>query len=128
MLEAYEADVRVSQGKIVDYKNKISVINTKLSRLKDLYIDGLLDKDTYKKDYVRLQEELGELARLSMQQPTVPAAMNRILSDVDDFMLTYKILPKIKKRELWQSLIRSIELGERPGRGKPYTDITVKFY
>lgn len=128
MLEAYEANVRVSQGKIIDYKNKISVINTKLSRLKDLYVDGLLDKDTYKKDYVRLQDELGELARLSMQQPTVPAVMNRILLDVDDFMLTYKILPKIKKRELWQSLIRSIELGERPGRGKPYTDITVKFY
>ena len=42
---------------------------------------------------------------------------------------TYNALPKSKKRELWQALIDTIELGERPqrGGGRPYKSFKIKF-
>lgn len=57
-----------SNRQIIDYKSKIKSINAKLSRLKDLYIDGLI------------------------------------------FLDTYAAMPKVKKRELWQMLLYSIEI------------------
>jgi len=96
--------------------------------LKDLYIDGLIDKDSYKVDYERLQKELSAAAYAAANQKTIPPLVDKIMDD-DDFINTYLILPREQKRELWQSLIQRIELGRRPEeRGKAYKDIRVFFY
>lgn len=116
------------QGTAVNAKDKIKSINTKLSRLKDLYVDGFIEKDAYGTDHARLQAELNALVRASTEQKTIPPVMERIMND-DDFIDTYLALPRESKRELWQSLIQHIELGRRPEeRGKTYKDIRIYFY
>lgn len=86
LLEAHTARIRISNRQIIDYKSKIKSINAKLSRLKDLYIDGFI------------------------------------------FLDTYAAMPKVKKRELWQMLPNSIELGSRPEmKGKAYNNSKITF-
>nr|WP_296771379.1 zinc ribbon domain-containing protein [Selenomonas sp.] len=109
-------------------KDKIKSINAKLSRLKDLYIDGLIDKDSYRVDYERLQKELAMATYVTANQKTIPPLVDKIMDD-DDFVNTYLTLSREQKRELWQSFIQRIELGRRPEeRGKSYKDIRVFFY
>lgn len=116
------------QNKHVPEKDKIKSIKIKLSRLKDLYLDGLIDKDSYKVDYERLQKELAQAAYAAANQKTISPLVDKIMDD-DDFMNTYLTLPREHKRELWQSLIQRIELGRRPEeRGKSYKDIRIFFY
>ncbi len=127
LLEDYEASIQASAGKGSDVQGKIKSINAKLSRLKDLYVDGLIDKETYMKDYKRLQDELTDLSQQASIQPRISPAAKQVLSNLD-FAATYDALPKAQKRELWQSLIDTIELGERPKKGgRPYSSFKVKF-
>lgn len=96
--------------------------------MKDLYLDGLIDKDSYKVDYERLQKELAQDAYAATNQKTISPLVDKIMDD-DDFVNTYLALPREQKRELWQSLIQRIELGRRPEeRGKSYKDIRIFFY
>ena len=128
LLEDYEASIHSTARKKGDLQNKIKSINAKLTRLKDLYVDGLIDKETYMKDYNNLQNELADATQQVGIQPQIPAAAKQVLSHVD-FAATYNALPKSKKRELWQALIDTIELGERPqrGGGRPYKSFKIKF-
>ena len=127
LLEAYQADLQSKQGQRINYDAKIKNINGKLSRLKDLYLDALIDKDTYKNDYQRLQKELTDLAIASKRQIALPPVMNDILQD-EDFAKTYWELPREQQRELWQMLIKRIIILRRPEeKGKPYQDFRVEF-
>ena len=127
LLEAYQADLQSKQGQRINYDAKIKNINSKLSRLKDLYLDALIDKDTYKSDYQRLQKELTDLAIASKRQIALPPVMNDILQD-EDFAKTYWELPREQQRELWQMLIKRIIILRRPEeKGKPYKYFRVEF-
>ena len=127
LLESYLVHFK-QQNRPAPEKDKIKSINAKLSRLKDLYIDGLIDKDSYKVDYERLQKKLAIAAYAVANQKTVPLLVDKIMDD-NDFVNTYLTLPREQKRELCQSLIQRIELGRRPEeRGKSYKDIRVFFY
>lgn len=127
LLEAYQADLQSKQGQRINYDAKIKNINSKLSRLKDLYLDALIDKDTYKNDYQRLQKELTDLAIASKRQIALPPVMNDILQD-EDFAKTYWELPREQQRELWQMLIKRIIILRRPEeKGKPYKYFRVEF-
>ncbi|WP_051635167.1 hypothetical protein [Selenomonas sp. ND2010] len=96
--------------------------------MKDLYLDGLIDKDSYKVDYERLQKELAQAAYAAANQKTISPLVDKIMDD-DDFVNTYLTLPREQKRELWQSLIQRIELGRPPKeRGKSYKDIRIFLY
>lgn len=127
MLEAYQADLQSKQGQRINYNAKIKNINGKLNRLKELYLDALIDKDTYKNDYQRLQKELAGLAIASKRQIVLPSIMTDILQD-EDFAKTYWDLPRAQQRELWQLLIKRIIILRRPEeRGKPYTQFKIEF-
>lgn len=52
---------RAEHGK-TDQEDTIESLNTKLARLKDLYVDGLIDKETYRVDYAKLQERVAKAA------------------------------------------------------------------
>ena len=127
LLKDYEAQLKASRGHSVNYKSKVKGINAKLTRLKDLYLDALIDKDTYKADYQKLQNELARVAIDAKKQIRLSPAMDSILSD-EDFETTYYNLPREQRRELWQTLIKRITIGRRPEeKGKSYTDFKVEF-
>lgn len=127
LLENYEACISSTHKQGTDYKAKMKSINTKLARLKDLYLDALIDKDTYRADYQRLQDELAKLAIASKKQHNLPPVVGEILSDVD-FETTYYNLPREQKKELWQTLIKSITIPHRPAKqGERYNNFNIVF-
>lgn len=79
------------------------------------------------KDYQHLHDDLAEASQQASIQPRISPAAKQVLSNLD-FAATYYAMPKAKKRELWQILIDSIELGERPKKaGRSYSSFKVKF-
>lgn len=127
LLEAYSVEFESARHK-TDYQAKAKTVTEKLRRLKDLYVDGLIDKEAFKADHARLQKELEEATLASSSQKTMPPLVSRLLSD-NDFMDTYQTLSKERKRELWQTLIKSIKIGQRPPKsGVAHKDFIVTFY
>lgn len=125
LLADYEASLKTTptkQRKIQTHKKELE---QKLVRLKDLYVDGLIDKETYRADYERLQGEIAVLLTKAARQRITPPAMSRLLSGTD-FLTTYQALPKAKKRELWQTILQSVTPvpKTKPGR---YRDFKVVF-
>ena len=128
LLAKYEAEItcKVNES-VMDPERRMKNINAKLTRLKDLYVDGLIDKDTYKADFIKLQQELNEMLAAQKKQITRSAVMDRIISD-SDFLATYANLSRAQQRELWQSLIKRITFTRRPeDRRKPYTEFQIEF-
>ena len=117
-----------AQGRQLDAQAEIKKIERKLFRLKDLYVDGLIDKDMYKKDYASLVARLEEAARLESAKPkSIPTAVRLVMQD-NDFAGTYEKLDRQHRRELWQSIISKIEITRRPEhRGQRYKDFSITF-
>ena len=100
---------------------------TAYNMIKDAEDKGLIDKDTYKADFIKLQQELNEMLAAQKKQITRSAVMDRIISD-SDFLATYANLSRAQQRELWQSLIKRITFTRRPeDRRKPYTEFHIEF-
>ncbi len=76
-----------------------------MNRLKDLYIEELIDIETYKKDYKKHKNELDDLA---------PKAVNKAsdsilqLLDINNIAEMYNTLTREDKRAFWQNLIKEI--------------------
>lgn len=93
--------------KIIDNSTKIKAITKKIYKLKDLYLDDLIDKDTYKNDYEKLNNELAQL------QVTNTIPQNKDFSNLhkllnSDFQNIYNKLSKTNKRKFWLSIIDKI--------------------
>jgi len=101
---AVEVKPQAKQPKPIDP----AVIQAKLDRLKDLYVDGLIDKAQYLADRTKLLE--------SLQQPLVEprqpdyAALQELLGK--DFRTRYGLLSEREQRALWRTLIDHIVIDE----------------
>lgn len=129
LLLDYAAELKASapKGKSGSYMATAKQLEDKLARLKDIYLDGIIDKDTYKADYEKIKKQLAEVAGKSVKRRQAPKAMLMILND-DNFSVTYEKLDRQHRRELWQSLIKKITISRRPeDRGKPYTQFNIEF-
>lgn len=129
LLADYYAEVSAAtQGKQADNKAHIKHLEQKLSRLKDLYVDGLIDKDTYKRDYSPLMVQLEEAARQDASRPKdMPTAVKLVMQD-NNFAATYEKLDRQHRRELWQSIISRIEITRRPEqKGQRYKEFKITF-
>lgn len=88
-------------------KNKINDLEKKLYKLKDLYLDDLIDKDTYKKDFNLLTDELQKLKQ------SENSIENRDFSKLENFISQnlvslYNKLEFEEKRRFWLSIIDRI--------------------
>lgn len=75
-----------------------TVVSRKLDRLKDLYVDGLIDKATYMRDR----------ERLIAQAPSEPRRRPGNLLRVEDLRSRYASLSPEDRRSLWRSIIDHI--------------------
>ena len=128
LLSDYKAEITANALKLQgSYKDTVKQLEAKLVRLKDLYLDGLIDKATYKADYTRLKSEIAAAGCRASAQVQAPAALDLILSD-SNFTATYEKLDRQHRRELWQSLIAKIEIIRRPEqKGQRYKDFKISF-
>ncbi len=84
-------------------KNKLHM---KMDKLKELYLEGLIDKETFKYDYENLKEQVKSLQNIDTDRGlTGPDS----LSDIK-FTALYALFTDKEKRLFWRSLIRKIEV------------------
>lgn len=91
---------------------KIKSIEKKLEKLKDLYIDDLIDKETYTQDYKRYMNELSKLkTEIIVQKPRDLSHIEKILNS--NYVNVYNNLSLENKRRFWLSFIDKIYIEDR---------------
>ena len=91
-----------------DNTKKIKAINDKIEKLKDLYLDDLIDKEQYKKDYKNFTSQL-ELLKVEKDIPKKDYSnlQKLINSDIETI---YYSLNKEEKRTFWLNILNSISV------------------
>lgn len=97
----------IGEEKRADNTAKIKKIERKLDRLKDLYVEELIDLTAYKADRARL---LSELDKLSQEQPERRAEDLQALLRPDLWDL-YGTFTNAEKRMFWRGIVERIEYG-----------------
>lgn len=102
--EEYEYEVKEKQTK----KKRVdrASIDRKLEKLKDLYLDDMIDKAQYKADREKLLEQLNEADQESPK--TDYAAIAKTFSA--EIPEIYHTLSALQRRDLWRSVISKIDL------------------
>ncbi len=86
----------------------VNKIKNKISRLQELYINGLIEMDSYKEQYETLNNEL---INTTKQESPKLGNLSKISDILNKFTLeTYNKLDRMQKRYFWQSLIDYIEV------------------
>ena len=78
----------------------VAKIKRKMEKLKDLYLNDLIDRDVYERDYSTLREQL----EIPDEQPKKPINVSAAISR----MRAYKSLNTQGKREFWSRIIQKI--------------------
>lgn len=99
--------------KKVDNSKEISLVNKQLEKLRDLYINDLIQLEHYEKQYKELSDKLDILTKNLVVTKTQPEESNlenlkSILNS--DFLLIYSTLSREQKRQIWLSIINYIEI------------------
>ena len=105
---------RILQYEIADRENQrdrtpeqITATERKLDRLKTLYIDGLIDLDTYKADRAELMERLEDLQRKAAQSHTEDINGLKSLLKPDVWEMYGDFTPE-EKRRFWRGILDKI--------------------
>ena len=105
---------RILQYEIADRENQrdrtpeqITATNMKLDRLKTLYIDGLIDLDTYKADRADLMTQLEDLQRKAAESHTEDVEALRELLKPSLWEMYGDFTPE-EKRRFWRGILEKI--------------------
>lgn len=80
-----------------------SRIKMKMEKLKDLYLNDLIDRDAYEHDYILLRSELEAAEPERPRQPvSLPA--------IEDALSVYHSLSREKQREFWTRTVKAISI------------------
>ena len=80
-----------------------SKVRRKMDKLKDLYLNDLIDRDAYEKDYTTLRDEL---RAATAAREKLPEPVN--LKEITDALSAYSELSKEHKKEFWARIIGRI--------------------
>lgn len=101
----YAGQLEVNAKEIEDNTNKIQSATARLNRLKDLYVNGFIDRQTYEKDFKTYNAELTQAKRANKKKPP---NLQGILSN--GIAALYKGLSLEGKKTFWRSIIHRLEL------------------
>ncbi len=94
-------------SKKIDNTAKINTLEKKLLKLKDLYLDDLIDKKEYKKDYTKYKKELDILQVASVDNFEKDFSyLYSILNS--NYLSIYQKLTNANKKKFWLNLIDKI--------------------
>lgn len=97
-----------SNTELSDNSKKINQIEKKINKLKDLYLDDLIDREIYKNDYEKYNKELSIL-KLAQTEKTVEkdfSAIEKILNS--ESLAIYNKLTLHFRRKFWLSVLNKI--------------------
>lgn len=108
LIESYRDDLEkrylsLKSVKKTDNSQKIKAITHKMDRLKDLYINDLIDLDEYKRDLETYRNELRDLEKPT--ETNVEQIEELLKLNVYEI---YWTLDREQKRRLWRSVVKSI--------------------
>ena len=112
-----EYDFRVAeqqkQKKAGAPEKAVAKIKKKLEKLKNLYVNDLIDLDDYKKDYDDLNRQLADLeAQIAEEEaPVNIEAIKKLLSGTTEEI--YQSLTAEARRQFWRSFIDHITVHSR---------------
>lgn len=95
--------------KEVDYSEQKKSIQKKLSKLSDLYLEDLIEKDEYVKRYAALTSELDAICE---KEKVIPQKTKQELSNIffDGWQEIYNNLTRENKKSFWKLKIKEIRL------------------
>ena len=107
-LEKFKIKSEIEEKTIVNNNpQKIKSIENKILKLKDLYLDDLIDKETYKKDYEKYSKELSELRIVKIVKKSRDlSSLEKIFNS--NYLNIYNKLSISNKKKFWLSAIDKI--------------------
>ena len=106
VLNAYDVGITASRGSYGRGLNDTARIRARLERLKDLYLDGLIMRDTYEKEYLSLTKRLEQISATSAQ--TREGETERFGSIGE----AYASFSQASKKAFWSRLLNRITVSE----------------
>lgn len=103
-----EWEVRAAEKKKAAARTDKAALKRKLSKLKELYVNDLIDIEEYKKDYQIYSAALRQIPEPAADPPPDFAAVERLLRQ--DFKTIYDALTREEQRTLWRSVIKEIRV------------------
>lgn len=108
LIYEYIVDVETKQKQQKDHTKDISKIKKSMKKLKDLYLEDLIQKDEYEVSYKELENKLNEYSKTKRIE--VPRAIKELIGI--NIQEHYKTLDRRQKQALWQSIIKKIVYNE----------------
>ena len=103
-----EWEVQAAEKKrSINAKDK-ATLKRKLTKLKELYVNELIDIEEYKKDYEIYTAALNQIPDAGQGPPPNFEAVEQLLQT--DFKSLYDTLTREEKRTLWRSVIKEIRI------------------
>lgn len=114
-LKNYISSYEYKQNNIkkIDKSKEIASLESKLTKLKDLYIRDLIRIDDYEKDYKQCVSQLENLYKEQNKvEPTITDDNLEVLKSFlkQDFSSIYNKLSRLERRKIWLSVIDYITL------------------
>ncbi len=108
LLTKYVASLKEIEENVKPVKSNKKIIEKKLQKLNDLYVNDFIDMDKYKKEYDLLQSQIIDEPEEKKKDLT---AIKKILDG--DFLESYPTLTTMEKQAFWRSIIKEIRLYKR---------------
>lgn len=99
-------EYEIEEKPVKDNSNRIASLEKKKDRLKDLYINGLIELDEYKSDREQIESELAALTAYKPRTGPDIDSLKDLLST--DFETLYGTFSAEERRFFWRSIIKEI--------------------
>ena len=106
--EKYNRMIRDQKKEAPKKTNEIAKINTKLEKIKDLYLNDLLSREQYEKDYLSLTAALKE----AQEQEKIDSRKEINIDKFKEALESYHNLTEESKKAFWSRTIKQIILTE----------------
>lgn len=103
-----EWEMSAAQKRRVNSSNKKAALKNKLTKLKELYVNDLIDLEEYKKDFEIYTAALNQIPEQTQIPAPNFAAVEKLLQS--DFRALYDNMSREEKRTLWRSIIKEIRI------------------
>ena len=103
-----EWEVKAAEKKKAALRTDKAALKRKLTKLKELYVNELIDIEEYKKDYEIYTAALRQVPEPAAEAPPDFEAVEKLLQS--DFKNIYESLTREEKRTLWRSAISEIRI------------------
>ena len=102
-MEKYNLDIRAKAAKrvVVDEGR----LRRKMEKLKDLYLNDLIERDVYERDYSALRRELE-----AAQAANAETRSEVDVSKAKEMLALYSALPDDAKKAFWNRILKRIEV------------------